>query len=123
MELLDRLRAAMTAGTVGPAVVALTGMGGVGKSQLVLEYAYRWQADYDRVWWVRAEQPATLLADYAALAGELELPERHDPDQRVVVEATRSWLERNRRWLLVLDNPRRRRPCGRSCRVGVAVGW
>jgi tetratricopeptide (TPR) repeat protein len=104
MELLERLRAALTAATPGPAVVALTGMGGVGKSQLALEYAYRWQADYDRVWWVRAEQPATLLGDYAALAEELELPVRQDPDQGVVMAAVRRWLEHNRRWLLVLDN-------------------
>jgi hypothetical protein len=104
MGLLDRLRAGLAASGRRPAVVALTGMGGVGKSQLALEYAYRWQADYDRVWWVRAEQPATLLADYAALATELGLPERDDPDQDVAVAAVRGWLERNQRWLLVFDN-------------------
>jgi tetratricopeptide (TPR) repeat protein len=104
MGLLERLRSALTEVSYGPAVVALTGMGGVGKSQLAAEYAYRWQTDYDRVWWVRAEQPATLLADYAALADQLGLPERRDPDQGVVVAAVRGWLERNRRWLLVLDN-------------------
>jgi hypothetical protein len=104
MELLDRLRAGIVASERRPAVVALTGMGGVGKSQLALEYAYRWQADYDRVWWIRAEQPATLLTDYAALAAELGLPERDDPDQGVVVAAVRRWLEHSRRWLLVFDN-------------------
>lgn len=104
MELLERLRAGLVASGRRPAVVALTGMGGVGKSQLALEYAYRWQADYDRVWWVRAEQPATLQADYAALADELGLAERDHRDQGVVVAAVRGWLERNQRWLLVVDN-------------------
>jgi tetratricopeptide (TPR) repeat protein len=79
-------------------------MGGVGKTQLATEYAYRHRGEYDVVWWVRAEEGATLAADYARLAGELGLPEKSATEQEVVVEAVKRWLEREQGWLLVFDN-------------------
>jgi hypothetical protein len=33
-----------------------------------LEYAYGQLAGFDVMWWVRGEEPITLLADFAALA-------------------------------------------------------
>ena len=44
----------------------------------------RYRERYDVVWWVRAENPLTLLGDYAALADALALPEREarEQDQR-----------------------------------------
>ena len=82
--------------------VVLTGLGGVGKTSVAVEYVYRRQADYEVVWCVNGEQPASLLADLAALAGKLGLAT--DAPQEAQVAALRGWLERHRRWLLVLDN-------------------
>jgi serine/threonine protein kinase/tetratricopeptide (TPR) repeat protein len=86
------------------AVVALEGMGGVGKSQTALEYVYRSASRYQLVAWIRAEQPETLAADYCAIGAPLGLPET--PEQQHRIEAVRSWLERNDGWLLVFDNAR-----------------
>jgi serine/threonine protein kinase/tetratricopeptide (TPR) repeat protein len=88
----------------GSPVVALRGAGGMGKSQLALEYTYRYGDDYDLVAWLRAEKPETLAEDHAALAQTLGLPEGTGPDQRERIEAVRSWLERYSGWLLVFDN-------------------
>lgn len=78
--------------------------GGVGKTQIAVEYAYRNRADYDVVWWVRSEEPTTLASDFAALAARLDLPEKDTPEQQLIVEEVRVWLLENPRWLLVFDN-------------------
>jgi len=99
-SLLDNLHSTLISGQ--PA--AIHGLGGVGKTQLAVEYAYRHAAEYELVWWVRAEELATLAADLAALAGPLNLPEKDDPDQPTVVKAVRRDLEQRTGWLLVFDN-------------------
>jgi hypothetical protein len=106
-DLLARLRQALTFGQPAALTQAIHGLGGVGKTQLAVEYAYRHAADYELVWWVRAEEPAALAADYAALARPLDLPEKDEPDQRLVVQAVRRWLGQHDGWLLVFDNARR----------------
>jgi tetratricopeptide (TPR) repeat protein len=83
---------------------ALQGAGGVGKTALAVEYAFRYRSQFDTVWWVRAEQPTTLVGDYAGLAGALQLPGADQADQQLAVVAVRRWLEEHDRWLLVLDN-------------------
>jgi len=106
-DLLSQLRSALTSGQPAALTQAIHGLGGVGKTQLAVEYAYRHAAEYDLVWWVRAEEPAALAAYYAALAGPLNLPEKDEPDQRLVVQAVRRWLSQNTGWFLIFDNARR----------------
>jgi Tfp pilus assembly protein PilF len=85
-------------------VQAIHGLGGVGKTQLAARYARERRDDYDVVWWLRAEQPATVRADLAALGGRLGLPEASGSDEQPAVDATLGWLEHNGRWLVVFDN-------------------
>ena len=54
-------------------VQSVRGMGGVGKTQLATEYAYAHAGDYDLVWWIAAEEPATIPDQFTALAGQLGL--------------------------------------------------
>ena len=83
---------------------ALSGLGGIGKTQIALEYAYRHQPDYEHVFWVRAEQKEELISGYVALAKSLQLPDCQQEDQLVVVELLKQWLTTHDDWLLVLDN-------------------
>ncbi len=107
-ELLDALHHALTSGQPAALTQTIHGLGGVGKTQLATEYAYRNSHLYDIVWWMRSEEPAALAADYAALAAQLGLPEANLPEQKLAVEAVRNWLGQNGGWLLVFDNARTR---------------
>jgi len=85
------------------AVQALHGMGGVGKTQLAIEYAHRFADNYDVVWWLDAEKTALLEAQYADLAVVLGCSEPGAPPA-TVRRAVRSDLHRRRDWLLIFDN-------------------
>ena len=104
-ELAD-LHAGLTSVLPGASFQAVSGLGGVGKTQLAVEYAYRHANEYDVVWWLRAEEPALLAADFAELAFALRLRARTEPDQRLAVEAARRWLAQNSGWLLIFDSAR-----------------
>jgi hypothetical protein len=103
-DLLEDLAATLGEGTMTAITQAIAGMGGVGKTSLAVEHAYRQQPAFDVVWWVRAEEPATLLGDFTDLAGALGLPELDLTDPAAVVAAVHRWLARHGRWLLVFDN-------------------
>ena len=103
---LETLRQALTAtgrSAITQSRQAISGLGGIGKTQLALAYAYAHLGDYDLVRWLRAEEPSVLAADYAAMAPALGL-DRGMPDQAALVTAIRGKLERTDRWLLVFDN-------------------
>ncbi len=55
-------------------IAALCGLGGMGKTQVALEYAYRSSGRYQAIFWVNASFQETLLADLVALADSLGLP-------------------------------------------------
>jgi tetratricopeptide (TPR) repeat protein/DNA-binding CsgD family transcriptional regulator len=92
--------------------VALSGLGGVGKTQAALEYAYRRGDAYDEVFWIRAETESTITTGFVEMAKLLEFPERTTTEEQVVAAVIR-WLETHERWLLIADNadePRLLRP-------------
>ncbi|GAA2294127.1 FxSxx-COOH system tetratricopeptide repeat protein [Actinomadura luteofluorescens] len=104
-ELLEQLHERLSEGTTAVLPQALHGMGGVGKSQIAIEYVYRHMADYDVIWWIRSERPGQIQQDLAELAAELDLPVSQEVN--VAVPAVREALRLGRpyrNWLLVFDN-------------------
>ena len=84
---------------------ALHGLGGVGKSQLALEYAYRYLPDYDVVWWIPAERPGSITTGLSELAKALDLRgSLSDTDAATAVRNALTEGSPHARWLLVFDN-------------------
>ncbi|HEU5111122.1 MAG TPA: BTAD domain-containing putative transcriptional regulator, partial [Micromonosporaceae bacterium] len=98
--LLAEVRDAL-GGDDGRGAVALYGLGGVGKTQLALEYAHRHGDEYDVVWWVPAEDRVGLTAALAELGPALGLPGTDDREA-LVDDVVRRLAQR--RYLLVFDN-------------------
>lgn len=86
--------------------VAVQGLGGVGKTQLALEYANRYGKAYDVVWWISSEQAQFVDSSLLELGKRLDLnldPAAVADNVRLVLQS----LERGeptKRWLLVYDN-------------------
>ncbi len=84
--------------------LVLSGLGGIGKTQLAVEYAYRYSQHYTSVLWINAETAESITSSYTALAVLLDLPEQQEPDQQKIVAAVNRWLSTHRDWLLIVDN-------------------
>jgi tetratricopeptide (TPR) repeat protein/transcriptional regulator with XRE-family HTH domain len=105
-DMLARLRRQLQAGETMALsqVQAISGLGGVGKTQVALEYAYRHAQDYQAIFWTRADSRDALVAGFLQMAHVLNLPERDERDHTVMVGAVKGWLSRHSNWLLILDN-------------------
>jgi tetratricopeptide (TPR) repeat protein len=100
-ELLDRMRRSLDAVPRHPLVVR--GIGGVGKTQLAVEFAHRHAGRYELIWWIPAEEPMQARAALAALAERLDLPRSMDLTQTARA-ALDSLEESGLHWLLIFDN-------------------
>jgi len=83
---------------------AISGLGGIGKTQIAIEYAYRYRNEYQYILWVSAASRDVIIAGFVALAGLLALSEKNEQDQNIIITAVKRWLEQYDKWLLILDN-------------------
>ena len=101
-DMLAEVGRRLAGGPVG--VVAVRGLGGMGKSQVALEYAHRMRGcgRYRVAGWVRADSPVTAAEDLAAMAPLLGLAA--DGPTGEVATAVAAALGSGRDWLVVFDN-------------------
>jgi len=105
-SILEQVRRQFVAVAVGQRLPqVLHGLGGVGKTQLAREYANRFKADYDLVWWVDAEQPDLVAPKLADLGRRLD-PNIGDDVSEAALAALQALRTARpyKRWLLVFDN-------------------
>ncbi|MSR56329.1 MAG: tetratricopeptide repeat protein [Planctomycetaceae bacterium] len=107
-EFLKTLHERLTAAAGHVAAItprhAIHGLGGVGKTQLAVEYGWRYRDDYTALLYVFADSPQALLANLARLTGVLQisgLDQQGDPER---AQGVLDWLREHPGWYLVIDN-------------------
>jgi tetratricopeptide (TPR) repeat protein len=107
-DLLSTMRGLLAGGPVVLLPAPDHQLGGTGRTQLAVEYAYRYADTYDLVWWIPAEQTTGMRAALVGLAQRLGLPEARDINR--TLGAVRDALSRGepyRNWLVVFENANR----------------
>ncbi|RFN50665.1 hypothetical protein FIE12Z_5049 [Fusarium flagelliforme] len=103
-DLINKLDKLLPQTASGSCSAALWGLGGSGKTQIALNYAYR-RCDTDKecsIFWVHADTEATFLADYKTIGKKLGVDERLNGTD--LLDAVRHKIEGQSKWLMILDN-------------------
>ena len=105
VEPLQALARALLEGDGRSALVtqAVAGMGGVGKTQLAVEFAYRYGRFFHGVHWVNAGEPEAIGAEVAACGAAMGLPNWPEKQPEQVARTLDEWQRGGLR-LVVLDN-------------------
>lgn len=104
-QVAQRLRCCATSGETGVSQVELVGLGGVGKTQLAVEFAYRhFGRVYGLVVWISAETPESIAAGLRRLALDCGVEVLNRPNAEVVEEVKARLYRTRCPWLLVFDN-------------------
>ena len=101
LELLGR---ALGGDAAAERVQVLNGLGGTGKTQTALEYAYRQREAYDLVWWLPAEDGAAVAVGVSKLVRRLGAAPKADASADELRRLLEARLARFGRWLLIFDN-------------------
>ena len=110
-QLEQKLGKAYRGSTLAHAVT-VTGLGGMGKTQLVLRYIKRYEEDYDTILWLDARSDETVRSSFERCCRALLLPVDTSAGQGLVqdappVQAVLQWLRKRpveQKWLVVVDN-------------------
>jgi tetratricopeptide (TPR) repeat protein len=80
------------------------GLGGMGKTRLAVEYAWRYRDEYTAVLLVNGESPEALDRELASLGGVLQLESDDATPEPQRTQLALDWLRNHPGWLLVIDN-------------------
>ncbi|NOR47198.1 MAG: hypothetical protein GQ533_04020, partial [Methanosarcinaceae archaeon] len=83
---------------------AISGYGGIGKTETAIKYAHKYKDEYKDVFWVNADSTESLISSFVNIAGLLNLSVKDNKEQKLIVDAVKHWLEIDSSWLLIFDN-------------------
>src|ERR1700737_1041054 len=85
--------------------VAIYGLGGVGKTQIAIEYVYRHKEQYSDIYWIGASDQTGLLSGFQDIERTTHcLQNSGNLKPTEVAQRVCSWLRQHHNWLLIIDN-------------------
>jgi tetratricopeptide (TPR) repeat protein len=102
--ILEKIHRNFEKGDAISRIQALRGLGGMGKSEIAKEYAFRYAKEYDCIWWVNAETVDSVQNAYFAFAGRKKIIDTETNKIDDIIEAVRTWMSRHDKWLFIFDN-------------------
>jgi len=104
-EILCQLHGALQkAGKPVAVTQAITGLGGIGKTQTVVEYVYRYFHEYQAILWMQADSLSRITSSFLAMAQTLGLFEQEVKEADQIISAVQQWYRSHSGWLLIVDN-------------------
>jgi len=102
--ILQSLREKLVPGAKTTALTqSISGLAGIGKTQVAVEYAHRYGEHYEAVLWIQADSLEAATTAWLQLATQvLGLPEQKEADQQIAL--VKRWLQKRHGWLLIFDN-------------------
>lgn len=101
---IETLRMVFKKESMNSIIQNISGMGGVGKTQIALEYAYRYVEDYKYILWVNADTFQNVMNSYTAFINSLEPQYSQITDTNVIRNLMYNWFNTHTNWLLIFDN-------------------
>lgn len=103
-QIINSVHDEFFSGKVEKNIQVLAGLGGVGKTKVSLEYAYRYLDQYTLIWFFHAEDPSQLRQEISRLVKTLKLPEWQSESTDHHLSALKRYLDNRDKWLLIFDN-------------------
>tara|TARA_R100001132_G_C3274429_1_gene96590 strand:- start:3730 stop:5619 length:1890 start_codon:yes stop_codon:yes gene_type:complete len=113
---LKDLRERLTSNNKTALTQAIHGLGGIGKTQIAVEYAYRYQEKYDYVFWIQmaddtdesiphssTDPSLTILNSYVGYCNKLQVS-FDENEVETAKHAFKNWMGLNKNWLMIFDN-------------------
>lgn len=104
-EILHLLHTRLMAQLAGARqATALCGLGGIGKTQVAIEYAYRSVQEYQAIFWLAAETRESLMRSMQQIAKQVQYSEREGVEPTQIATVVQHWLATHSQWLLIADH-------------------